>query len=167
MENLRIYKISDQYIRFMHSRDSKVQYNKNARRPYVGIVFKFGSFNYFVPMESPKENHKNIKNGKHIMRLKNGEYGILGFNNMIPVPKSALIDFEIEKEPDEKYKRLLQNQIRICNKQKADILNHAQSTYFAVQNGNKFLMRISCDFKKLEKASKEYNENYISSRSHK
>lgn len=167
MENLRIYKISDKYIRFMHSRDSKVQYNKNARRPYVGIVFKFGSFNYFVPMESPKENHKNIKNGKHIMRLKNGEYGILGFNNMIPVPKSALIDFDIDKEPDEKYKRLLQNQIRICNKQKADILNHAQATYFAVQNGNDFLIRISCDFKKLEKACREYNENYKSSRNHK
>ncbi len=53
MENLRIYKISDHYIRFLNSRDKKVQYNKGARRPYVGVVFSFAGFKYFVPIESP------------------------------------------------------------------------------------------------------------------
>lgn len=48
MENLRIYRVSDHYIRFLNSRDSKVQYNKNARRPYVGVVFSFGGFQYFI-----------------------------------------------------------------------------------------------------------------------
>lgn len=28
MENLHIYKVSDHYIRYLHSRDHKVQYNK-------------------------------------------------------------------------------------------------------------------------------------------
>ena len=160
MENLKIYRVEDKYIRYLHSIDDKVQYNKNARRPYVGIVFSFGGFNYFVPMESPKANHSNIKSGKHILRLKNGEYGLLGFNNMIPVHKDALISFDIAKEPDAKYRNLLQNQIKICNSKKADILDHAQKTYFSVINGNKFLVMISCNFKKLEKASKKYNPNY-------
>lgn len=78
MENLHIYKVSDHYIRYLHSRDHKVQYNKNARRPYVGVVFKFGGFNYFVPMESPKENHAKIKPGKHILKLKKWEIRFAG-----------------------------------------------------------------------------------------
>ncbi|MBQ3057550.1 MAG: type III toxin-antitoxin system ToxN/AbiQ family toxin, partial [Clostridia bacterium] len=69
-------------------------------------------------------------------------------------------NFDIAKEPDEKYRNLLRNQIRICNKMKADILDHAQKTYFGVINGNEFLVKISCNFKKLEKASKKYNPNY-------
>ena len=44
---------------------------------------------------------------------------------------------------------------------KADILNHAQMTYFdVVNNKNKFLISISCDYKKLEKACKSYNKDY-------
>lgn len=161
MENLRIYRVSDQYIRFLNSRDSKVQFNKNARRPYVGVVFNFGGFKYFVPMESPKPNHVNIKPGKHIMKLDGGKYGMLGFNNMIPVHKDALIEFDINAEPDEKYRELLKRQASLCNRKKADILNHAQMTYFDVVNGkNKFLVEISCDFKKLEAACKVYNKDF-------
>ena len=161
VENLRLYKIEDKYIRYLHSIDDKVQYNKNAKRPYVGVVFSFGGFKYFVPMESPKPTHSKIKSGKHLLKLKNGAYGMLGFNNMIPVHKDALINFDISAETDIKYKNLLQHQVQICNRMKADILNHAQMTYFDVVSGkNKFLVTISCDFKKLEKASKKYKTDY-------
>ncbi len=161
MESLRIYRVTDQYIRYLHSKDQRVQHNKNARRPYVGIVFSFGGYNYFVPLESPKPNHSKIKSGKHLLKLDGGKYGLLGFNNMIPVHNDALIEFDINAEPDEKYKRLLQRQVTICNRMKADILNRAQMTYFDVVNKeNKFLIRISCDFKKLERACKLYNKNY-------
>ncbi|MBQ7786133.1 MAG: type III toxin-antitoxin system ToxN/AbiQ family toxin [Clostridia bacterium] len=162
MNTLRIYKVSDAYIRFLHSRDSRVQFNKDARRPYVGVVFDFGGFKYFAPLESPKPNHANMKPGKHLLKLKDGEYGLIGFNNMIPVHKDALIEFDINAEPDEKYKRLLQRQIALCNRLKADILNHAQMTYFdVVSNKNKFLVSISCDFKNLERACKAYRKDYI------
>lgn len=161
MERLRIYRVSDHFVRFLNSRDSKVQYNKGARRPYVGVVFTFAGFQYFVPMESPKPNHVKIKAGKHIMRLDGGNYGLLGFNNMIPVHKDALIEFDIDAEPDEEYRDLLKRQASLCNRQKADILNHAQMTYFDVVNKkNKFLMGISCDFKKLEAACKVYKKDF-------
>lgn len=161
MERLRIYKISDKYVNYLHSVDNRVQFNKNAKRPYVGVVFKFGRHDYFVPMESPKPNHVNIKPGKHIMKLDNGKLGLLGFNNMIPVHKDALIEYDISKEKDIKYRNLLQRQISLCNKRKADILNHAQMTYFDVTSKtNKFLVKISCDFKKLETASKKYDKDY-------
>lgn len=161
MESLRIYRISDHYIRFLNSRDSRVQYNKGARRPYVGVVFSFGGFRYFVPMESPKPNHANIKPGKHILKLDGGKYGLLGFNNMVPVNKDALIEVDIDAESDVKYRELLKRQAYLCNRMKADILNHAQLTYFdVVNNSNKFLVEISCDFKKLEAACKVYKKDY-------
>ncbi len=161
MEALRLYKVSDHYIRFLNGRDSKVQYNKGARRPYVGVVFNFGGFKYFVPMESPKPNHANIKPGKHIIKLDGGRYGMLGFNNMIPVHKDALIEFDINTEKDVKYRELLKRQASLCNSMKADILNHAQMTYFAVTNkSNNFLVRISCDFKALEAACKSYKKDF-------
>lgn len=163
MERLRIYRVTDHYVRYLHSRDQKVQFNKDAKRPYVGIVFRFGGFEYFVPMESPKPNHATMKSGKHLLKLQNGVYGILGFNNMIPVHKDALIKLDISAEEDEKYRRLLEHQAELCNRMKADILNHAQMTYFDVTGGkNKFLIKISCDFKKLEKACKEYNKDFKS-----
>lgn len=161
MEKLRIYKVTDHYVRYLHGVDSKVQHNKGARRPYVGIVFTFAGYQYFVPMESPKPNHANIKSGKHILRLDGGRYGILGFNNMIPVHKDALIVYDIDQEPDKNYKALLQRQIAVCNKMKADIIDHAQKTYFdVVGGGNKFLVSISCDFKKLERACRAYNKDH-------
>ena len=161
MERLKLYRISDKYVNYLHSREPKVQHNKNARRPYIGVVFAFGGYQYFVPMESPKPGHANIKSGKHILKIENGKYGLLGFNNMIPVHKDALIDVDINAEPDLKYRALLQRQVDACNKMKADILNHAQLTYFdVIKNKNKFLIGISCDFLKLEKACKEYNPIY-------
>lgn len=162
MTNLRLYRVEDKYIRYLHKVDSRVQYNKNARRPYVGIVFEFHKFKYFVPMESPKPNHKKIKNGKHILRIKNGDYGLLGFNNMIPVHEDALISFDINNVEDEKYRRLLQNQIVVINRMKADVFSHAHNTYFDVVEGtNSFLVSISCNFRKLESACKSYDKNYV------
>ena len=157
MENLRICRVDDRYIRFLRSRDDKVQDNKDRRRPYVGVVLLVGEYQYFVPMESPKPNHAKIKSGKHIIKLDGGNLGILGFNNMVPVPQQALIHFDIQAEPDEKYRNLLVHQADFCNKIKADIFDHASRTYYDVVNRkNAFLQRISCDFKKLERACREY-----------
>lgn len=161
MENLRIYKVSDQYVRFLNSRDSKVQYNKGSRRPYVGVVLHVGGYKYFVPMESPKPNHAQMKPGRHILKLDNGKMGLLGFNNMIPVHKDALIEFDFDTEKDQKYRELLKRQASLCNRLKADILHRASATYFdVVNNKNKFLVGISCDFKALELACKKYRKDY-------
>ncbi|NBI08753.1 type III toxin-antitoxin system ToxN/AbiQ family toxin [Colidextribacter sp. OB.20] len=161
MESLKLYRISDKYIRFLKSRDPRVQDNKNRRRPYVGVVLYVGDHRYFVPMESPKPNHANIKPGRHIMKIDNGKLGLLGFNNMIPVHDAALISFDIGKEPDVKYAELLRRQISFINRSKADVLNHASQTYFSVvHKKNAFLLKICCDFKKLEYACKQYDPNH-------
>lgn len=161
METLRIYRVSDKYIRFLKSRDSRVQDNKDRRRPYVGVVLCIGEYRYFVPMESPKPNHAKIKPGYHILKLEDGKLGLLGFNNMIPIQESALISFDIDKEPDEKYAELLRRQVTYINRHKADILAHASKTYYNVVNKKiAFLLGICCDYKKLERACKQYDPNY-------
>lgn len=160
METLKIYRISDKYIRFLKSRDGKVQDNKDRRRPYVGVVLFVGAYRYFVPMESPRPNHDRIKPGRHIMKIDDGRLGLLGFNNMIPVHEDALISFDIDSEQDRKYAELLKRQASYINRHKADVLNHASQTYYSVTSKkNKFLLGICCDFKKLERACGQYNPN--------
>lgn len=158
MESLRIYRMDDHYIRFLKSRDDRVQNNKDKRRPYVGVVLKVGSYQYFVPLESPKPNHANIKAGKHIVKIDSGRLGIMGFNNMIPAHFSAIEVVDIDTEPDAKYADLLRRQASFINRHKAEIFNKASNTYYDVTTGkNKFLIKISCDFKKLEKACDHYD----------
>lgn len=158
MADLDIYRIEDRYIRFLHSRDSRVQFNKDHRRPYVGVVLLVGEYRYFVPMESPKPNHVTMKAGPHLYKLDGGSLGLLGFNNMVPVPECALIRFDVNAEPDPQYRRLLQHQARAINNSQGAILHCASKTYFSVVTGkNKFLCKVSCDFRALERACKAYD----------
>ncbi len=162
MENLKIYHVSDDYVKYLSKTDRRVQFNKNSRRPYVGIVLYVGQFKYFVPMESPKENHKTIKPGIHLFKLDGGSLGLLGFNNMIPVSDSALIYFDINAVPDQKYAQLLKHQLEFINRNKADILSHASGTYYkTVKGNNKFLNKICCNFKALEKACSKWNPSFV------
>ena len=154
MENLRLYRIRDDYIAALHKVDNRVQYNKNAKRPYVGIVLTVCGNDYFVPMESPKPNHANIKPGIHIMKLDEGKYWLLGFNNMLPAKHCHLIEFDIDSEPDANYKELLKNQLRYCRNNSNRIRDHAEKTYKAVvTKKSPFYVKICCDFVSLEKES--------------
>ncbi len=160
MENLKIYRVNDKYIAFLRGRDHRVQLNKHHSRPYVGVVLHVGEFKYFVPMESPKPSHEKIKPGIHILKMDKGRLGLLGFNNMIPVRDDVLISFDINNEPSPDYAMLLKKQAYFCNRNKTDILNKASQTYYEVVNDkNKFLKDICCDFKKLERACKQFDPN--------
>ena len=160
MEALRIYRVDDKYIRYLKTKDNRVQDNKNRRRPYVGIVLYVGTYRYFVPMESPKPNHATVKAGKHLMKLDGGKLGLLGFNNMIPIHAAALIPFDINKEPDPQYAELLRRQAAYINRKKADVLDHASKTYYsAIKKDNAFLLKICCDFRRLERACDRYDPN--------
>ena len=110
--NLRIVRVDSDYCDYLRKFDNKVAYNKNEKelRPFIGILFKIDACEYFAPLSSPKVKHKTMKNTLDFIKIKGGELGALNFNNMIPVPNEALILINIEKEPNLKYRRLLQNQ---------------------------------------------------------
>lgn len=116
MGKFQFYHINEHYISYLHNVDNRVQYNKGQRRPYIGIVLSLNGVDYYVPLESPKPNHANIKGGGPVMKLDEGRLGVMGFNNMIPVLESCLIRFDIQEVKDTKYKMLLLNQLEYCNK---------------------------------------------------
>lgn len=158
MDNLRICKVKNGYVKYLNSIDSRVLHNKD-RRPYVGIVLTIGTHQYFVPMESPKPNHQNVKSNVHIMWIEGGKYGLLGFNNMIPAKPHHLVEFDIEKETDTTYKELLRNQLAFLRAHKTDICEHAQKTYDKVTVEKvPFFIKICCDFNLLEQ---EYTKYYV------
>ena len=107
---MRFYYINDQYIDFLTQYETKVAANKHETRPYVGIVLEINSVKYYAPCTSPKPKHKSMKNMKDFRKIKNGEYGAINFNNMIPVADEALILIDIPHLSDVKYRRLLENQ---------------------------------------------------------
>ena len=47
---LKIYYLDENYINYLRKFDTKVAYNKNQTRPYIGIVYTFNGFNYFAPL---------------------------------------------------------------------------------------------------------------------
>ncbi len=61
-KTLKICYLDDEYINYLRKFDSKVAYNKNKTRPYIGIVYTFNNLNYFAPLSSPKPKHLKMNN---------------------------------------------------------------------------------------------------------
>lgn len=160
---LKIYYIDDNYINYLRQFDSKVYYNKNHTRPYVGVVYIFNGYYYFAPLSSPKPKHLKMNpNAVDIFKIKNGVYGIVNINNMIPTPKECLTE-AIPNTTDIKYKNLLQNQSTFLNNHKSELLikvNQFQSRYLKKHLSKNILDRC-CDYSLLEKKCQEYINNYI------
>lgn len=160
LNNLRLYKIDINYIKYLYSFDDRVQYNPNredeysANRPYLGVILKIGKYDYFVPLEHPRKSHKTMKNNVFIFKIHNGKYGILGFNNMIPVKKEQLVEFDINKQIAG-YKQILISQYHFCNKHSKEIEEKAKETYNKSER-NHFMRKICRDFRLLERKCEEY-----------
>jgi len=163
LDRLRLYKVNIDYIKYLYNFDKKVQYNVNEadnyteRRPYVGIVIKIGEYDYYAPLESPRPNHKKLKNNVHIMKIDEGNYGLIAFNNMLPICSSELINFDINNE-SKFYRNILQMQFIFCNGNRQAIEEHAKGIYEKVViEKSKFHRTVCCNFKMLEEKCKEYN----------
>lgn len=86
MEKLNFYVLPDEYIAYMSTYDKRICYNKEHKRPYIGIVFKVENINYFAPFTSPKAKHKTMRQALDYVKIDNGNLGLINLNNMIPVP---------------------------------------------------------------------------------
>lgn len=108
--NLKIVRVNPEYCDYLRKYDNKVAYNKNEKelRPFIGILFKIDTCEYFAPLSSPKLKHKNMKNTVDFFKIKDGELGAVNFNNMIPVMKR---DYTIV-EYDEELSRKIYNNIK-------------------------------------------------------
>ncbi len=112
--NLKIVTVNTDYLRKF---DNKVAYDKNKKeiRPFIGILFQIGSYDYFAPLPSPKPKHKKMKKTIDFFKIKDGELGAVNFNNMIPVKESNYSLVELDKETSNiaelKYQKLQREQL--------------------------------------------------------
>lgn len=58
---LNFYIIDDNYIEYLSQFDKHIAYNKNEKRPYIGVVLIVENHYYFAPLFYPKQKHKTYK----------------------------------------------------------------------------------------------------------
>lgn len=164
---LNFYRIDDNYIEYLGQFDKHIAYNKNEKRPYIGIVLIVEKHYYFAPLFSPKQKHKTYKDNLTFFKIVNektkSELGMIRFSDMIPVPQECVYLLDI-KNRSYGYKRLLSEQYTYINKSnhKQKIIDKAEKIYHIVNSTkkskvSKFYKELSCNFKYLEEKSLEYN----------
>ena len=164
---MKIYRIKDEYINYLRNEDPKVLINKDEGRPYIGIVYSINNSDYYIPLSSPKQKHKKMKNTKDFHKIKNGEYGAINFNKMIPVKEECIIEFNFNNEPDEKYRSLLQLQYKEIIYLEDTIKRKAENIYKLFNTDDSELTKADlavknrcCNFVLLEQMCKEYIVNH-------
>ena len=163
---LNFYIIDDNYIKYLSQFDKHIAYNKNEKRPYIGVVIIVEEHYYFAPLFSPKPKHKTYKDNLTFFKIRNtktkNDLGIIRFSDMIPVPQGSVYILDI-KSKSYGYRRLLSEQYSYINKpeNKAKIMEKAEKIYNIVTKNSKskmvqFYKDLSCDFKKLEEQCLRY-----------
>lgn len=159
---IKIVLIKDAYIDYLRNYDSRVCFNKGTKRPYIGILFTVKGHKYYAPLSSPKKKHITMQNSVDMMKINAGKYGIINFNNMIPVKNTSIIDFDIRKEQDYRYRMLLINQAIFFKDNEIKIINRATNLYNSYRKNTlrDEVKERCCNFPLLEIKAKKYIDNY-------
>ena len=173
-DKLYFITLTSNYLKYLGIYENKV--SLKANRPFIGIVFKVNNKEYFAPLSSPKEKHKRMKTNIDFFKIDKGNLGLINFNNMIPVINNDICRNKLDLEmlskslntDDIKYFRLLKNQLKYCEKNKNIILAKAEKIYNIftknlekLSESQKKMYRRVNNFKVLEHASKEFENEYI------
>jgi protein AbiQ len=166
MESIKIVKVNSKYCDYLRKFDSRVPYNSGSKelRPFIGVLFYIDDMKYFAPLSSPKPKHLKLKSKLDLLKLQNGELGVINFNNMIPVMDDNIINIDINStcsgETNKKYNKLLQEQIYWINRNQEKVRGRSQKIYNNYINKKlpDSLFNRCCDFKLLEEKCKEYNK---------
>ena len=129
-------------------------------RPFVGIVVICEEKQYCIPLSSPKEKHKTMKNGVDFHRILDTDgklIGVLDFNNMIPVRDDVLMEVDLKVHPKDsqemkRYKNLMIDQLSFCRQNQDILVKKAEKLYKMVgrKNGSGPLKRRCLKWSKLE-----------------
>ena len=68
---MKLVIVENDYINYLKQFSKDVKENKNASRPYVGIILKVKDQYYFAPLASPKPKHKTMKDNLDFIKIKN------------------------------------------------------------------------------------------------
>ena len=166
-EKLAIVRVNTDYCDYLRKFDNKVAYNKNEKelRPFIGVLFTVNNCEYFAPLSSPKAKHLKMKNMLDFVKIKNGKFGAVNFNNMIPVTAKNYTFVEMKQDKslshsESRYRYMLEYQLNWLNENIDQIHNKSFNLYDKYIN-NKLPAVIKsrcCNFKLLEDKCREYNE---------
>ena len=177
MEEFKLYSVSDEYIDYLRAVFPNVYSNKETTRvhtrKYVGIVLRLENYHYYIPMSSPKESDYQIAGEKKVIKksiipiicivVKNSRgqkelKGTLRISHMIPVPPSELQLYDIENEPDDTYKDLVQNEIIFIRKNQDNNLANARLLYKqkAENDLSAGYVKSALEYKALEKLCRDF-----------
>ena len=140
----KLVRINYKYCDYLRKFDSRVPYNKGTKelRPFVGVLFKIDSKEYFAPLSSPKPKHLKMKNYVDFFKIDNGLLGVINFNNMIPVNKDNYEIIDLNKiELKQKSKKLYDKYLN--------------------KSLNKSIYERCCNFPLLEKKCDEYSKEKV------
>ena len=165
-KSFKIIKVDYNYCNYLRKYDNRVSYNAGIKelRPFIGVLFTVEDKEYFAPLSSPKEKHRNLKNTLDLIKIDNGDLGVINFNNMIPVTNNNYILFDLygesNSESERKRKELLKSQLLWLNKNNKIIRNKAIKLYtlYKEERLPKNVRDRCCNFILLEEKSKEYNK---------
>ena len=165
-KKLKIVKIDPKYCNYRRKYDNKIPFNygKKELRPFIGILFNIEKIEYFAPLSSPKAKHKIIKNTLDILKINDGIYGVINFNNMIPVTKYNYEVFNLNNNNcDIPRFKLMRKQLRWLNANKNDIYAKSLLLYHLYINNKlpQYVKDRCCNFLLLEKKCKYYNSKEI------
>ena len=167
IRNFKIVKVDYKYCDYLRKFDSRVSYNAGIKelRHFIGILFEVNSCEYFAPLSSPKVKHMNMKNNLDIVKIDGGRYGVVNFNNMIPVTSKNYELFDLNAIPKDTYElkrqNLLKSQLLWLNKNIKNVKGKALNLYDKYKKGrlDERIESRCCDFILLEEKCKEYNKN--------
>lgn len=160
MNKLRLYEVNQKYLSYLHAIDNRVslEHKQANKRKFIGIVLEINDIKYFAPLSSPKEKHKRLKENIDIYKIKNGELGVVNFNNMIPVNDRLFTMVDLSKIKQVSYRYLMLEQLRIFNNDYEKITKKAKKIYSLRYKSyfNTSIKDRCCDWAKLEIALRNY-----------
>ena len=165
-KNFKIVKVDSKYCDYLRQYDNKVSYNAGTKdlRPFIGVLFMIDKCEYFAPLSSPKPKHSKLKNTLDLIKIENGTYGVVNFNNMIPVMNKNYVIFDLNKKTENRAENfrleLLRNQLRWLTANKKDV-NTKSKLLYNLYKSNKLPKNVKdrcCNFPLLEEKCREYNK---------
>ncbi len=160
--NLKFFTVDEKYIQHLKKSDHKVPNNYSEAKPFVGILLSVNGLDYIAPLTSAKPKHEKIKNSsptafKVFDGTSEGDLlALVQLNNMIPVLSKCIKKFNVSSM-DIKYQFLLFKEINYIRSHRDKLLKKAEKLYKMVTVKKiPTFVNISCDFTKLETATRLY-----------
>lgn len=170
---MKLYEVDESYINYLKLFDNRVlNYsgeNYTKTRKYIGVLLKVNNCDYLAPLSSPNKksdytNEKIRKSNNFIIRIidkqRNILLGTIKISNMIPIfDKTVIKYYDIHKETDECYKKLILKELRFIYANKEKIKKTAIKLYNQkIHNMSMDYIKHTIDFLLLEEKAKLYKK---------